>query len=432
MTQSLDSSSWHLSPRWRLVHGGKPSLVGPDKERLPLNPLQAETISGGLLRFPRAVNSDSLLSILVWAKGLLMKRVLVPAYLSSGERRRPDAEDFYIAAFTGVCRKLGVLELMPKVREEILRWSGTVLRQPLTASREYLPSRPALCLDILGGGDRSVRLALDCRDPLLTVWENISLARRLFERRLVCGRGIFDRICTRVFKDPSLFTSPYVKYLHPAIEVLPNGSRISAYWNLGSTPDRATLWDRALGTLEALGGRTDRLARFRDRFGDAAQTELLGHTFSEGRLPVLKVYAMFDGFDGHHLKETLDLEGCRTTGHPLLDAFGRIEKLGVMEGKNVGIVSLYNPLGAGRDAGIKIHFNLRDGFSRKLGMAETLAIVTGSLRRSSDCPLRLPDRLTLPNGRTTRLVAHTLSFMLSPGTGLSKITLYVNFSPGRS
>lgn len=421
-------SSWRLSPRWKIKAAPEPSLIGPDGAAAPLSPAQCDALRDGSFRYSPWVESDDLIPMLEWMRKLIAARALVPSDLVDPSVTGLSAEGFFLQVFQAVCHRLDADALWPRVRDGIAAWSGTVLRQPFAMPREYLPSRPALCLDLVGGTAGSVRIALDCRDPLLTPWENVCLARDAFRRGLRHGRELFERICGSMLADPSRFTSPYVKYLHPAIDYCPRGETVSAYWNLGRAADRNQRWERALQVLAALDLPSERLKRWRDRFGTVAQTELLGCNFND-QPPLLKVYAMFDGFDRRRLQEALALEHFEKAGQPVLQALERLLCHGVDPSQNVGIVSLYHAPDGSAQGGIKVHINLRDGFPARLTMEEVGAIVSEGLGQPLASLRSLPDTLTLESGKRITLVPHTLSYRLCPDRGLGRVTLYVNFVP---
>lgn len=423
-----EMNGWRLSPRWKIKAAPEPSLIGPDGAAAPLSPAQCEALRNGSFRYSPWVESDDLIPMLEWMRKLIAARALVPSDLVDPSVTGLSAEDFFLQVFQAVCHRLDADALWPRVRDGIAAWSGTVLRQPLATPREYLPSRPALCLDLVGGTTGSVRIALDCRDPLFTPWENVCLSRDAFRRGLRHGREFFERICGLTLADRSRFTSPYVKYLHPAIDYSPQGETVSAYWNLGRAADRNQSWERALQVLVALDLPSERLKLWRDRFGTVAQTELLGCNFND-QPPLLKVYAMFDGFDRRRLQEALALEHFEVAGQPVLQALERLLIHGVDPSRNVGIVSLYHAPDGSAQGGIKVHLNLRDGYPGRLTMDEVGAIVSEGLGQPQGSLRSLPDTLTLESGRRITLVPHTLSYRLSPDQGLGRVTLYVNFVP---
>ncbi len=418
---------WWLSPRWHIQDDPQPLLTGPDDARIILSREQYEAIRGGRLRLASLASSDLFPEILSWTKKLIASRVLVPEYLATGRSAKTEAKDFYLEIFEVICRRLSCSDIWPKVRDGMLFWSGPLLRQPLEAPEDYFPSRPSLCVDLVGNSRRGVRVALDCRDPLCTPWENIQFARRTFERRIEHRADLFHRICELVFKDPLRFANPRVKYLHPAIDYLHDGEEISAYWNLGRADTGQELWNRSLEILDAVGGGVERQLRFKDAFGAFSQPELVGHTFDPGKPPVLKTYVMFDGLNPEVLRDILRVENVLPHGAPVMEALRRIEGSGLRPGGNLGIASLYHPLDTGAKPGIKIHLNLRDGFERKFTMEEITGVVGELVNRAGVTAAPLPETLSLGDGRPVEIVPYTLSFMLVPGAGLTKVTLYVNF-----
>ncbi len=419
--------NWYLSPRWHIENDSPPLLVGPGDQRLALTPRQYEAIRTGRLGLSPLASSAEFPEIFRWARQLIASRALVPEYLATGLSEEREAEDFYMEVFQLLCRRLDFHDILPGLCAGIRSWSGSVLKQPLGAPPDYLPTRPALCIDLLGSARRSVRVALDCRDPLLTPWENIALARQTFERHLKYRTGLFHRICELVFREPSDFTNPRVKYLHPAIEYLADGEEISAYWNLGNAGSRQELWRRSSEIIEATGGDADHQMRFKEVFGAFSQPELVGHTFDPRKPPVLKTYIMLDGLNREILREILALENVLLPGAPVLEVLRWLEENGLTPGRNLGIASLYHSLDDNAISGIKIHLNLSDGFERRFSM-DTIASVVS---RNSDAMRRLPNPLTetliLEDGRPVRLSPNTISFMLIPKAGLTKITLYADF-----
>lgn len=419
--------NWVLSPRWKISNGSKPVLAGPGELHIPLDAQKFEAIRDGRLRLTPLAAADGFPEIFNWARKLVSMRVLVPEYLASKPPERSEAEDFYLEIFQAVCGQLSCTDIWPNLRAGLLYWSGAVLKQPLDAPEDYFPSKPSLCIDLLGGSRRSVRIALDCRDPLCTPWENIGLARMKFERRLKDRTDLFRRVCGLVFRDPADFTNPRVKYLHPAVEYLAEGEEISSYWNLGRAANRGELWERSLEIIEAAGGAPGRQIRFRESFGEISQPELIGHTFDPGKPPHLKTYVMFDGLNRETLREIMRQENVLPEGALVSEALGRLEGSGLQPGRNLGIASLYHPLDSSGKPGIKIHLNLRDGFERKFTLEETVKMVSeigGPSRRVFN---PLPESIGIREGRRAQILPYTVSFMLVPGSRLTKITLYVNF-----
>ena len=422
-----ESMNWHLSPRWRIRNDSQPLLIGPDNQRLLLEPLQYEAIRGGRLLLSPLVSATEFSDILKWARQLIDSRTLVPDYLALGLSGETEAENFYLEVFEALCRHISSQDILPNLRAGILCWSGSVLKQPLGAPRDYLPSRPSLCIDLLGNARRSVRVALDCRDPLNTPWENILLARRTFEMHVKHRTDLFHRMCELVFQDPSHFMNPRVKYLHPAIEYLPDGEVISAYWNLGRAKSRQELWNRNFEIVEAMGGSIERQICFRNAFGAVSQPELIGHTFDPGKPSILKTYIMFDGLNRETLLEIMELEKVSSPGVPVLEAFQWLERNGLLPGRNLGIASLYHPLDGNARPGIKIHLNLQEGFERRFSLDEIVGIVSKNIPETKLFVKPLPDNLSLGDGRLVKVTPNTLSFTLLPDEGLTKITLYVGF-----
>ncbi len=418
---------WLLSPRWQVRDDSQACLIGPNNERIDLDPNQYEAVGSGRLQLAPLISSDNFPEIMTWVKGLIASRVMVPEYLGKGQSPNTEAEDFFLEIFEAVCGHLSCSDIWPQVRNGILSWSGPVLRQPLDAPEDYFPSRPSLCLDLLGNSRRGVRLALDCRDPLCTPWENIRFVRQTFGKHLKCRTDLFDRINELVFDNPSRFRNPRVKYLHPAIDYLPGGEEISAYWNLGNTETKEELWDRSAEVLEAVGGECGRLSNFRDAFGSFSQPELIGHTFDICKPPILKTYVMFDGLNTETLREILDVEDVLAQGTPVIEALLWLERNRPHPGRNLGIASLYHPLEPGAKSGIKVHLNLRDGFERKFKIEEIMGTMDEILHPAGSVVPVLPGTLELREGRAVEVLPYTLSLMFVPGDGLTKVTLYVNF-----
>jgi len=418
--------NWALSPRWRVEDGSKPALVGPDDVRIDMNGEQYRAIGSGRLELSSVAESDAFPDVVLWSRNLIASRVIVPEYLASGRPPADEAERYWLDLFEAVCGSISCSDIWPRVRDGLLSWSGTVLKQPMDAPDDYFPSRPALCIDLLGNSRRGVRVALDCRDPLLTPWENIHFARTVFERRLQHRIDLFESVCGLVFRESSRFTNPRVKYLHPAIDFLPDGAEISAYWNLGRADAGQGLWDRSMEIIQAAGGGVERQLRFMKAFGACSQPELIGHTFDPRKPPVLKTYVMFDGLTPDILREILERENVLSCGKPVMRALEWLGRNGLVPGKNVGIASLYHPLEPGGKSGVKIHLNLREGFERLFALQEITGMVgkcVGRLKTGKP----FPEFVRLRDGRTVQVLPYTLSFMLVPGDGLTKITLYVNF-----
>lgn len=418
--------NWCLSPRWHIEDDSPPLLVGPGDQRLVLTPRQHEAIATGCLGLSPLASSADFPEIFTWARQLIVSRALVPEYLATGLSEEREAEDFYLEVFELLCRRLALSDILPDLCAGIRSWSGSVLKQPLGAPPDYLPTRPALCIDLLGSARRSVRVALDCRDPLFTPWENIALARRTFERHLKCRTDLFHRICELVFRNPSDFMNPRVKYLHPAVEYLADGEEISAYWNLGNAGSEQELWRRSIEIIEATGGDADHQMRFKEVFGALSRPELIGHTFDPRKPPVLKTYIMLDGLNCEVLREILALENVLLPGTPVVDVLRWLEENGQAPGRNLGIASLYHSLDDNAIAGIKIHLNLSDGFEHRFSM-DTMASIVSKNIDAARLPNPLTETLILQDGRSVRLSPNTISFMLIPKAGIIKITLYADF-----
>jgi len=412
------TEGWALSPRWRLTEGPPARLEGPGGRTLAVEADQRAALESAFSGVVPAGHER-------WVESLLVERVLVPAHLAAAEGPAApgEAEAFYREVFAAYCRACGTEHLEPRVQAELGAWSGTVLRQPLAAHRAYLPSRPSVCVDLNPRAAPAVRLCVDCRDPLLTPWENVQLARRTFAARLQDGAGLFEQICARVFREPGWFQNPYVKYLHPAVEVLePGRVRTSAYWNLGAGT-RDELWDRALELVRAVGGDVAREERLRAAAGDRVAPELVGHTIDPGKPRVLKLYHVLYGHDAPALDALFgddDTPGREqalarvTAGFPM-----------VHPENSRWIASLYHDLEGHRTAGLKLHTYLMasaTGHVVRMGEAERLAAA------AIGDAAAVPEHLTLPGGRHVRVRPSVLSYMFRRGQGMTGATLYADFA----
>jgi hypothetical protein len=355
-------------------------------------------------------------------ESLLVERVLVPAHLAAVGGPAAEAEAFYRQVFAAYCKACGAGSLEASVQAELGAWSGTVLRQPLSAHRAYLPSRPSVCVDLNPRAAPAVRLCVDCRDPLLTPWENVQLARRTFAAQLRDGAGLFERLCELVFRDPDWFQNPYVKYLHPAVEVLePGRVRTSAYWNLGAGT-RDELWDRALALVRAVGGDVEREEKLREAAGDRVAPELVGHTIDPSKPSALKLYHVLYGYDAQALDAFFGDDDYPGREQALARIVAGFPLVHAENGR--WIASLYHELGSHRTAGLKLHTYLMAsavGHTVRLGEAERLAGVTGNGRA-------LPEHLTLTDGRLVRIRPSVLSYMFRCGQGMTGATLYADFA----
>ena len=413
--------SWGLSPRWCLEEGAPAYLHGPGGRYLALDAGQRaalESARGGEL----AAGHER------WVHSLLLERVLVPAHLVVPGGATAEAEDFYRHVFEAYCRALGVPHLWPRVQAGLEAWSGTVLRQPLRAHRAYLPSRPSVCIDLLAGSAPAVRFCVDCREPLLTPWENVLFARRTFSARLRHGAGLFERICDLVFRNPDWFQNPYVKYLHPAVE-LPSsgGERDSAYWNLGAGT-REELWERALAVVEAVGGDVRREQRLRRLLGEQVAPELLGYTMDPGKPAVLKVYHVLYGRDVQALHGLFSCEDY-PRGRQALERILADFPLAHPE-QSRWIASLYHELGSREGVGMKFHtYLLPEATGRTVRMAEACALAASALGPRAYLVSEPTEHLVLAGGQEVRVRPTVISYMFRRGQGMTGATLYADFVP---
>lgn len=410
------TESWALSPRWRLSEGPQTRLDGPGGWSMALDGAQRaalESAFSGVI----PVGHER------WVESLLVERVLVPAHLAAAEGPAAEAEAFYRQVLSAYCKAYRAEHLEPRVQAELGAWSGTVLRQPLSTHRAYLPSRPSVCIDLDPRAAPAVRLCVDWRNPLLTPWENVQLVRRTFAGQLQDGASLFEQVCEGVFRDPDWFQNPYIKYLHPAVEVLePGRVRTSAYWNLGAGT-RDELWDRALALVQAVGGDAEREEKLREAVGDRVAPELVGHTIDPSKPRVLKLYHVLYGYDAQALDALFgddDYPGRERVLARIITGFPMVHPE-----NSRWIASLYHDLGSHRTAGLKLHTYLMAsaaGHTVRMGEAARLAAaVTGNA-------VVVPEHLTLADGGHVRIRPSVLSYMFRGGQGMTGATLYADFA----